>query len=232
MWSYYGSKSRVVHLYPPPKHGRIIEPFAGSARYSLRYFERDVLLVDAYDVVIRIWKYLQQCSPKDIMGLPKLPAGADLRKLNLSEDERMFLGMLAGIASTAPRFTVSKFSGEHNGRKNRMKRIADQLHKIKHWQFLHGSYEEIPNQEATWFIDSPYQNGGHAYIKNKIDFNHLAIWSKEREGQVIVCENSKADWLPFNPLSKMRGANMKHTTESIWLNYKSDFDNQQTKLFT
>ena len=31
MFSYYGSKSKIVDYYPPPKHKKIIEPFAGSA---------------------------------------------------------------------------------------------------------------------------------------------------------------------------------------------------------
>lgn len=54
MFSYYGSKSKVVDLYPSPKFGKIIEPFAGSARYSLKYFDRDVLLVDK-DVFILVY---------------------------------------------------------------------------------------------------------------------------------------------------------------------------------
>ena len=58
MWSYYGSKSKVVDLYPPPKFDKIIEPFAGSARYALKWFERDILLIDKYDVIIDLWNYL------------------------------------------------------------------------------------------------------------------------------------------------------------------------------
>ena len=30
MFSYYGSKGKIVDYYPPPKHKKIIEPFAGS----------------------------------------------------------------------------------------------------------------------------------------------------------------------------------------------------------
>ena len=30
MFSYYGSKSKIAHLYPAPQYDRIIEPFAGS----------------------------------------------------------------------------------------------------------------------------------------------------------------------------------------------------------
>lgn len=37
MWSYYGSKTKLVDLYPPPKTDKIIEPFCGSAKYSLKY---------------------------------------------------------------------------------------------------------------------------------------------------------------------------------------------------
>jgi site-specific DNA-adenine methylase len=35
MWSYYGGKSKIVQYYPDPKYDTIIEPFAGSAQYSL-----------------------------------------------------------------------------------------------------------------------------------------------------------------------------------------------------
>lgn len=54
MFPYYGSKSIVARLYPPPVYDRVIEPFAGSTRYALRYFDRDVLLVDKYEPVVRI----------------------------------------------------------------------------------------------------------------------------------------------------------------------------------
>lgn len=42
MFSYYGSKSKIVNYYPPPKENIIIEPFAGSARYSLKYFDNPI----------------------------------------------------------------------------------------------------------------------------------------------------------------------------------------------
>ena len=231
MFSYYGSKSRIVHLYPPPKYGKIIEPFAGSARYALRYWDRDVLLVDKYEVIVRIWKWLQQCSERDITGLPALKTGEDLRKCGLSEEEMLFLGMCCGIASITPRFTVSAFAGEQNGRYNRFGRIAKQLHKIRHWKIQHGSYEDIPDEVATWFIDPPYQVGGQAYKESKIDYNRLADWSMNRSGQVIICENMQADWLPLLPLSIMRGANMKHQTEGMWTNMPTSYNTQQQSLF-
>ncbi len=233
MWSYYGSKSRIVHLYPTPKLDKIIEPFAGSARYSLKYFDKDVLLVDKYETIINIWKWLQQCSEKDILSLPLLSKGEDLRSINLTGPERDFLGMMAGIASVSPRNKISAFSAEQNGRKNYLKRISKQLFKIKHWKFLCADYTEIENESATWFIDPPYQVGGHAYVhgNDKIDFGKLKGWCENRYGQVIVCENMSADWMDFKPLSKMRGANRLHTTEAIWSNIPTAFDYQQKALF-
>jgi site-specific DNA-adenine methylase len=231
MFSYYGSKSKIVNYYPPPKYGKIIEPFAGSARYALKYFDRDVLLVDKYEVVIKIWKWLQQCSKDDILKLPKLEQGLDLRTLNLSEQELLFLGMLAGTASFSPRFKVSPFSAEKNERQNEYKIIANHLHKIKHWEIRLGCYQDLPNKEATWFVDPPYQFGGKAYVKNKIDFTSLSEWCRERNGQTIVCENTKADWLPFKPVTKTQGAGNTNTVEAIWSNHKTNYDNIQQSLF-
>jgi len=37
MFSYYGSKKKIVKYYPEPVHDVIIEPFAGAAWYSLEY---------------------------------------------------------------------------------------------------------------------------------------------------------------------------------------------------
>ena len=78
MFSYYGSKSKIVHLYPTPKFDDINEVFAGSARYSLRFWDRNITLIDKYQVIIDVWKYLQLASVKDILGLPKLKKGEQL----------------------------------------------------------------------------------------------------------------------------------------------------------
>jgi 16S rRNA G966 N2-methylase RsmD len=109
--------------------------------------------------------------------------------------------------------------------------IAKQLYKIKHWEIREASYEDLENETATWFIDAPYQFGGHSYkMSNKnINFAELAKWCKSRNGQVIVCENTKANWLPFKPMVDMQGAMFK-TTEAIWSNLKTNYDAQQLTL--
>jgi len=226
MFSYYGSKSKVVDLYPSPKFDKIIEPFAGSARYSLKYFDRDVLLVDKYDVIVKVWNCLQSASEADIMGLPEPEFHGDLDKYNLAEGERLLLGFLANRGSGVPCKLVNNYSDIASAKKN----IAGQLFKIKHWKIQLGSYEDISNDDATWFIDPPYIVGGYKYRKNKIDYSKLAEWCKTRSGQAIVCENTKATWLPFYPMREMNGA-YSSTTEAIWSNYPHDFQARQDGLF-
>jgi site-specific DNA-adenine methylase len=235
MFSYYGSKSKVVHLYPKPKFGKIIEPFAGSARYSLKYFDRDVLLVDKYEVIVDLWHYLQQASEKDILGLPRLTRGLDLSKLNLSNNERLLVGFMAGIGHGVPSKTVSPFASAHfsENRKSKWATLAEQLHKIRHWTIICGDYQDIPNEEATWFIDPPYQYGGeHEYVygNKQIDFAALGEWCKTRDGQAVVCETTKADWLPFWPLRRLHGVN-KVSVEAIWSNCQHDYMARQSDLF-
>ncbi len=233
MWSYYGAKTNIVHLYPKPKYDKIIEPFAGSARYALRYFDHEILLVDKYDVIIRIWKYLQLCSPGDILKLPRFKHKENINKHTFDcEEQRLLMGFLIGFGFTTPRDIATVRLGQRENQLNyTIKRIADNLFKIKHWKIKCDSFENIENQKATWFIDAPYQFGGHAYARNntKIDFYFLSQWSKSREGQIIVCENSKANWLPFSHLITQNVRTGKHE-EMIWTNEKTIYNNQQLKL--
>jgi hypothetical protein len=227
MWSYYGSKSKVVHLYPRPECAKIIEPFAGSARYALRYFDRDVLLVDKYEVIVKIWHYLQAASEKDIMGLPELTYKQSIKDFDLSEGERLLMSFLVARGAAISQYVVQQFSDIPSAKKQ----IASQLFKIRHWKIQHGDYKDIPNERATWFIDPPYQTAGYKYKMNnaKLDFSHLAAWSKERLGQIIVCENDTAAWLPFLPMQKMTGA-YDTATEAIWTNRPTHYETQQLTL--
>jgi len=80
------------------------------------------------------------------------------------------------------------------------------LPKISHWRFMQLDYTVIPNMEATWFIDPPYNNiAGQRYRTHVANYPQLGEWCKNRWGQVIVCENYGAGWLPFEPLTQRRG---------------------------
>lgn len=231
MFSYYGSKSKVIDCYPKPKHDKIIEPFAGSARYALKWFEKDVLLVDKYKEIIKIWQWLQQCSAGDIKRLPDLKKGDDIRNFTFDCNEaQMLMRFMIGGGFAHPQWIVSP-QGFGGGVISGKKKIINSLHKIKHWKIVCAEYTELENEEATWFIDPPYQFGGHKYIhgNKNIDFEKLASWCKERNGQIIVCENTKADWLPFKRMKEMNGSTFK-TTEAIYSNEKTHYDNEQILL--
>lgn len=233
MWSYYGAKTTIVGYYPKPKEDKIIEPFAGTAKYALKYFEKDVLLVDKYEVIVKIWKWLQRCSEKDILTLPRFKQGDNINAHTYDcEEQRLLVGFLVGFGFPEPRKTATpRLRNRPNAMNYTIKRIASQLFKIRHWEIKHDTYQNIVNEKATWFIDPPYQWGGHVYKESnkKLDFNQLAKWSMERQGQVIVCENSKADWLPFVPLvthNVLSGSNH----ECIWTNEPTLYNNQQLML--
>ena len=233
MWSYYGAKTNIIKWYPRPKFDKIIEPFAGTARYALRYFDHDILIVDKYDVIIKIWKWLQLCSPGDINKLPRLKVGESLHNYNFDcEEAKLLTSFTIGFMSCTPRYTATiRVEQRPNHANHMLKNIANQLWKIKHWKIELGTYEDIPNQKATWFIDPPYQkNGGEHYKHHTIDFEYLKKWVIEREGQIIVCESGDADWLPFIPFvkQKTRGGWQR---ELIWSNEPTEYDNIQQTLF-
>lgn len=181
-------------------------------------------------MIIDVWKYLKSASKNDILKLPRLKRGESIKDHQyLSEVEQNFLGFLVCNGVASPRMNVSSFEGVNVERD--LKRIAKTLFKIRHWKIIEGSYEDIENIEATWFIDPPYQFGGEYYKEStkNIDFKKLAEWCKTRNGQVIVCENTKATWLPFKPMKEMYGSRYK-TTEAIWSNHKTNYDAVQQSL--
>lgn len=228
MFSYYGSKSKIVDYYPKPRFDTIIEPFAGSARYSLKYWEHDVILVDKYEVIVKIWHWLQQASKEDILRLPVLKRGEKIaREMFDCEESFHLMGYLIQRGNATPALTLCSFA--EKGVKEELIRISKDLHKIKHWTIVHGDYKDLENRPVTWFIDPPYQFGGHSYKESnrKINFQELAVWCQDRQGQAIVCENIKADWLPFKPMLKTKGKNNKFSTEAIWSNLRTNYDDQK-----
>ena len=234
MWSYYGSKKSIVDYYPPPKYGKIIEPFVGAGSYALKYWDRQITIMDKYEVIYSIWKWLQSCEKKDIDKLPHhLVSGQTLNDFKFDTPEaKMLMGFIIAKGIERPRVkpTDRAILSRPNTINYTLTKIKSSLHKIKHWEILHGSYECLSNEKATWFIDPPYQFGGSTYVENKIDFSQLSNWCKNRDGQVIVCENIKADWLDFVPMIQNKGTHKK-TTEAIWSNLQTNYDNVQQQLF-
>lgn len=218
MFSYYGSKSKLVNYYPKPDYPLIIEPFAGSARYSIKYCDIQVWVNDLYTVLYDIWVYLTTATPSQIKSIPELERGDDVRCLDIPEIEKNLLGFMVNRGVSYPRHILTKWPSESNEIAKVKQRILNYLPKIRHWYVTNLSYNQLPNIDATWFIDPPYQVGGDRYMENQIDYDDLADWCKSRKGQIIVCENDGGTWLPFRPLKQLHG--QKRTTqEVIWTNY-------------
>jgi site-specific DNA-adenine methylase len=213
-WRYYGGKWRAAPKYPEPIYPIIIEPFAGSAGYSLRYFDRDIILADQYPVISGIWNYLINASEQDILSIPSVESVEDL-PAHLPQAAKDLVGFCLMDASVRPgrKLTAGRKKLASMGRhyegwcENKKLLIARQLKHVRHWNVLEGGYEDIPSIEATWFIDPPYNNDkGRHYVHSTIDYSHLASWCLSLAGQVIVCENEGADWLPFQSFGTFKGS--------------------------
>lgn len=221
-FSYYGSKWRLSPFYPQPFYNKIIEPFAGSACYSLFHHDKEIILYDAYDKIVQLWSYLINVSEKEISKLPLLNLGQEI-PYTLIEEQKILIGFWTTKASTYPGKTQSSYVTKDNRCLGQLgfwsesirSRIAKQLKFIRHWKIEQKDYKNINGNCCTWFIDPPYQIGGNRYKHNKIDYQHLKDWSLNREGQIIVCENNNADWLNFVPFNQTKGIK-RNTLELIY----------------
>lgn len=229
-FTYFGGKYRLGPKYPAPEYGTVIEPFAGSAGYSLRHWDRDVILYDLDSRVVQLWEFLISASPRDIRNLPLYDpyvwsSTDDL--VWLSNGERLLIeGWLrrGGFnKSPAGWMRTGKYPTHFWGESAR-ERVASQVEKIKHWKVVESSYIDTPNVPATWFVDPPYQVAGKGTYKfgsSGIDFSHLGNWCKSRQGQTIVCENDGADWLPFRPFAASQALN-GWSREAVWISDEWD----------
>lgn len=223
MIRYFGSKYRNTPYYPEPQYSTIIEPFAGGAGYSLHYWNRQIILNDLDPGVASMWRWLISADPLEILDLPVKFYDLDAECPNLIPEARLFIKHWLNVGTPGgKRFKFHiKQTGGCWGSSMRL-RTASQLKYIRHWRVTNLSYEELDNQEATWFIDPPYQHiGGYRY--KTIDFNHLAQWCQSRYGQVMVCEQQGADWLPFEYLGEFAGTGgiggrPKTSIEVLWTN--------------
>lgn len=232
-WRYYGGKWQVAPHYPRPRHGLIIEPFAGAAGYSTRFGAGcDVVLVDANPVICAIWRWLISATPDDVLAVGDIPDGGTVDDIDAPQAARWLAGFWCNDATTAPCKRPSKFVRDHGpdamsgwNRRSRQ-RVAEQVPLVKHWQIVEGDYTAAPAVRATWFIDPPYRNkAGSHYPKQPADFDALGAWCRERSGLTIVCENIGADWLPFMPLVERRAVSTsrtgRRTVEAAWIRDES-----------
>lgn len=228
--NFYGAKWRMARHFPRPE-GIVVEPFAGSAGYSVWWGVEQVLLIERDPKIAAVWDYLLHSTREEIMALPLLHEGEKISDLHITQEAKWFLGFWCNAGASSPCNTLSKWSlihlrQNHSGIWCARKReqVANQLDRMKDWHIVCGSYEVASaiTHRATWFIDPPYQGAGKHYQFSVIDYEALAEFARTRVGLTIVCENEGASWLPFKPFGNFAGTPGQYRTgrtkEVVWVN--------------
>lgn len=198
MFSYYGSKRQLAHHYSDPQYDLIVEPFAGSASYSLHgdRWKKEVLLLDRDPRLVGVWEWLiGEATPADILALPELRVGE-------TSTEFLCIASVASRTVNSLSIAVVTPSMVEAWEQSRSYLAAD-VGKVKHWSIRFGDFNEGPDVAATWFVDPPYEGrvgDGYAFGSPDLDYARLAAWVRSRTGQVIVCESGVARYLAFEPL--------------------------------
>lgn len=223
-FSYYGGKWRDAPSYPAPLYDTIVEPFAGSAGYAVRHHARKVVLCDTDEHIVGVWDYLIHVSESEILSLPDVgPEGT--ASLDVAQEARWLIGFWLNKGASAPRVRSSAWmrSGIRPGSfwgNSVRQRISRQLSTIRHWQVKLCAFDKVAvGGPATWFVDPPYVGAGSHYRhgSSRIDYSALGAWCASRPGQVIVCENDGATWLPFRHHASVKTTHrLSRSAEAIW----------------
>jgi hypothetical protein len=227
LFSYYGSKYRGGPRYPAPRYPVIVEPFAGSAGYALRHWRRRVILCDTDPIVVGVWRYLLATPSEEILALPDLEDGQTTDDLALPPEARWFIGFWINKGAASPRKQMSAWGRSGVAPTSRWgqavrRRVAIGVSRVRHWRVFERPYYEAPiSGQATWFVDPPYQVQGMHYRHGSdgVDFDHLGQWCRRRPGQVIVCEQMGASWLPFRHINDAKTARNERSSEAIWTSH-------------
>jgi hypothetical protein len=200
MFPYYGTKRSIIELYPIPIHNKIIEPFAGSATYSLKYYEKEVELYDINKTIYDIWNYLiYEANPDRILEYPLVELGESINTdkfKHMTNVEKDLLGFFIRSGSTRPSRTVSRHKNYNKWNERTRKELSENVKKVKHWKIYNMDYNDIIiNNKNTYFIDPPYEVGGEYYYNKKINYSNLKDWIYNRKGQIIICENNNSKWI-------------------------------------
>lgn len=228
-FSYFGSKFRLAKLYGEPRHDIIVEPFAGSAGYALNWYWKPVLLIERDARIAALWRYLLRVKPDELLHLPDLEPDQTVDTLAVIPEVRTLIGLWLRSGTSTPSSKPSAWMTDGTrtssfwGSSLRW-RLAGQVESIRHWNIIEADHTNAPDIEATWFVDAPYQRPrrGYRHGADRIDFDRLRAWVLARSGQIVVCENGTADWLPFRSLTRVRSMpgriGVKYSDELIWTN--------------
>lgn len=225
----FGSKWLSSKRLPVPEYDNIVEPFAGSAGYSLRHCEKQVLLCESDPHLYDLWAWLiglatEACIREIPLGLP---VGTDIRTLGLSAGQQLLLKSWQRTNNVGNCWTISPW-GNLPGQwtANTRARVASEVGAVKHWEVTQDGMEivRVCMEEVTWFVDPPYQYN-YQYKQPPIDYALLAARLRDARGQKIVCEavcpktGRVPDWLPFKPweerVTSRRKATQSHHSKEL-----------------
>ncbi len=220
MFKYFGGKQRLARHYPQPRYEQIVEPFAGAAAYSVHHRYRNAILIERDPRIVALWHQLLGMTPDVIRAMPDPTAGG--------RDDRLLVALAAArtTGDTPEWFDVSPRMAQRF--RPMVNRIASVVDECRHFDVRAGDYMDAPMVDATWFVDPPYQyqggrrdrtrGGRYRFGNDLIDYAQLGEWCRSLPGQVIVCEQHGADWLPFRPfLDTVNGLHDRYS-EVVWTN--------------
>jgi hypothetical protein len=161
------------------------------------------MLNDLDPIICAVWDYVITAKESEIMSFPLEFDHID--ECDISQSAKYLIGFWLNKGVSAPRKSPSAWIRQKirpNSAWGEVirHRIASQQKHIRHWKVTNGSFDAIEDQAATWFIDPPYCSAaGRQYRFNKVNYDALGEWCRNRSGQVIVCESDGAQWLEFEP---------------------------------
>jgi site-specific DNA-adenine methylase len=218
-FGYFGAKHGLARRYPAPRFPHIIEPFAGAAGYACWWAtpRMRVTLRDLDPLVIDTWTEI--LTDPGLLDRLTLELGANTYVTHFVLHNIKHPGM-SGVTASGRSKTSSRTIKDWG---HVASRIAHVQALAANWTATLGDYRDLPNVAATWFIDPPYRPtepgvAGDRYMKGAagLDYSELAAWCRSRRGQVIVCEQEPADWLPFRPLAAQTTQVNTPRNELVW----------------
>ena len=242
LFKWFGSKWLAAKHYPPPLYSRIVEPYAGSAGYSLRHVEQQVVIWDNDPNLQVLWPWLiSEATEAAIREIPTdLPEGVDIRTLGLSSGQAMLLKHWQRTNNVGDCWTTSPW-GNKPGQwtENTRARVGEEIEQIHHWEFRPPDFSEV----ATYFFDPPYLFN-YRY-RNGHDFDHKELSRAARfiRGQVIVCEaacpktGAVPEYLPFEFFgrritSRRKATQSHHSHELMFCRVSEEEMEKSAAIFT
>lgn len=114
LFPFYGSKWRDAKRYPAPGD-HVVEPFAGSAGYSVFYEPSRVTLYDKDPIIVGVWDYLIRVSSAEVLSLPDLDVGQSVDDFPLPQEAKWLIGFWLNRGSAQPKKTRTAIQRDKGG---------------------------------------------------------------------------------------------------------------------